>query len=486
VEDKLNALFQPFCEYVAAGRYREAHALIRALPPGTDFPDLKLQAALAAMLASVEDREKQLATLVAELAVLRASQEKGVRLLEEENSSLRKNMRKTLGRVVGLTRNAAMQTLIGQIERIADVPVNMLITGETGTGKGLIARYIHYAGARAKRPFVGLNCAAIPASLLESELFGIEKGVASGVSARIGHFEQASGGTLFLDEIGDMPMESQAKILSALENGYISRVGGRKPVEIDPRIIAATHRDLEEACEQGTFRQDLFFRLNVIRLHIPSLRERREDIPLLAQHFLHSAGVRYRLQPMRFAPETLDMLEAYSWPGNVRELEHIVERCALLAATSRIEPQDLPPQLLEPAPENSGRKRKASASRLQRSDPAGNLAERLQAHPGLLSAVSRRIAAYTARSALFEVSGADATDPQSAAGAAVSAGTDSAKAKASLSGRSPAPSGSLRTMEAAYVMKALEHCGRNKSRTAAFLGITREGLRKKMKRLGLT
>jgi DNA-binding NtrC family response regulator len=379
-----------------------------------------------------------------------------------------------------------MKAVFRQIERIADVPVNVLITGETGTGKGLIAQYIHYAGSRASFPLISLNCAAIPAALLESELFGIEKGVASGVSARIGHFEAASGGTLFLDEIGDMPLESQAKILKALESGSITRVGGRKPITVNLRLIAATHHDLEEACAKGTFRRDLFFRLNVIHLDLPPLRERREDIPLLAAHFLESAVLRYRLRPMCFSPEAVHLLEEYSWPGNVRELEHEVERAALLTGSDVISDLTLSTRLLSPTGAETTREIGAAHLPLQTlSNASADLSRKLYKYPDLLARIAQRLAIHTAGTS--SLSALPATER--AVNLPVPPATERKENKPEESLRAPTgrPSASARTslhsVEIEFIRKTLADCAGNKSEAARRLGITREGLRKKLKRL---
>jgi DNA-binding NtrC family response regulator len=243
----------------------------------------------------------------------------------------------------------AMQEIVRLIQRFSQVKSTVLITGETGSGKGVIAKLLHFSGERTKGPFVAVNCAAIPGSLLESELFGIEKGVASGVAARIGRFEQASGGTIFLDEIGDMPLESQAKILHIIENGVVERVGGRQSIPIDVRIVAATHRDLAALSEEKQFRFDLFYRLNVLRLHVPPLRERPADIPPLARHFLDCIASRNPVASRGIDKEALRLLMAYQWPGNIRELENEMERAALLARGPVITPQDLSPMVHEQA-----------------------------------------------------------------------------------------------------------------------------------------
>jgi transcriptional regulator with PAS, ATPase and Fis domain len=240
------------------------------------------------------------------------------------------------------------------IEQISDSSVNVLITGESGTGKELAAKAIHYASPRARQPFVALNCAALPESLVESELFGIEEGVATGVRRRTGKFEEAHTGTLFLDEVGDLSPTTQAKLLRVLQERVVEHVGGRKPIPVDVRILAATNRDLEVANKEGTFRQDLYYRLNVIRIQMPALREIREDIPLLAQSFLSRYCREMKKEPMTLAPDALQALTAYPWPGNVRELENEVKRLVVSVRRTTITPEDLSETIRsgrhEPAP----------------------------------------------------------------------------------------------------------------------------------------
>ena len=449
-----------FCDEVAAGRREEAHALLKSLPAPSGAPDdgAGLLHALERLLDSVEEREAKLTDLVAELAALRADQERRAEQLTRENSDLRAGLHGGFKQAAALTCNPAMRLVFKQAARIASVPAPVLLTGETGTGKGLVARYIHYSGSRAKFPLVSLNCAAIPAPLLESELFGIEKGVASGVSERMGHFESASRGTLFLDEIGDMPLECQAKILKAIEDENITRVGGRKPLPVDVRLISATHRNLEAVSAKGEFRQDLLYRLQVIHIHIPPLRERREDIIPLAGHFLRAAASRYSLASATFAPETLRLLESYDWPGNVRELEHEVERTVLLAAGPVIQPEDLSRRIMT---ENWTESRAENRNERQAKNPAGNLEGKLSAYPDLLQTIIRRMATHSVQAAPF------------ASGAAVFAGT----ALPNLP--------SLSEAERELVQKTLTACKGNKTHAAQQLGLTREGLRKKLKRLGL-
>ncbi|RPE80028.1 nitrogen regulation protein NR(I) [Vulcaniibacterium tengchongense] len=236
----------------------------------------------------------------------------------------------------------AMRTLFRAIGRLAQAPLSVLITGETGTGKELVARALHRESPRAGRPFVALNTAAIPAELLESELFGHEAGAFTGAQRRhVGRFEQADGGTLFLDEIGDMPLPLQTRLLRVLAEGEFFRVGGRELIRVDVRVIAATHQDLEALVEQGRFRADLLHRLDVVRLRLPPLRERREDIPRLAERFLAAAAAKLQAPAKRFADAALERLLAYSWPGNVRQLENLCWRLAALAPGDTITRADL-------------------------------------------------------------------------------------------------------------------------------------------------
>ncbi len=237
----------------------------------------------------------------------------------------------------------AMRELFRSIGRVAATDLNVLVTGETGTGKELVARALHRHSARAARPFVAMNTAAIPAELLESELFGHEAGAFTGALKRHpGRFEQAEGGTLFLDEIGDMPLALQTRLLRVLAQGEFYRVGGRELIRANVRVIAATHQDLDAKVESGHFRADLLHRLDVVRLHLPSLGERREDIPLLAARFLARAAADMRLEAKTFSPAALGALAQLPWPGNVRQLENLCRRLAVMASGREIRVADLP------------------------------------------------------------------------------------------------------------------------------------------------
>ncbi|MEN8176386.1 MAG: nitrogen regulation protein NR(I) [Pseudomonadota bacterium] len=237
----------------------------------------------------------------------------------------------------------AMQEVFRAIGRLARSNINVLINGESGTGKELVAQALHRHSPRREKPFIALNMAAIPRDLLESELFGHERGAFTGAhERRYGRFEQANSGTLFLDEIGDMPMDLQTRLLRVLADGEFYRVGGRQPVKVDVRVIAATHQDLEHLVEQKRFREDLFHRLNVIRIHIPALRERREDIALLMRNFLRMAAEELGVEAKTLLPDAEEVLRAYGWPGNVRQLENTARWLTVMASGSEIHVDDLP------------------------------------------------------------------------------------------------------------------------------------------------
>ncbi|MBO0912404.1 MAG: sigma-54-dependent Fis family transcriptional regulator [Acidobacteria bacterium] len=254
--------------------------------------------------------------------------------LESENLELRQR----LGRQEIIWSGEAMKKIMAQVERVAPTETRVSILGETGTGKELVARTLHEKSPRALGPFVALNCAAVPAELIESELFGHEKGSFTGAAARhTGKFEQAERGTLFLDEIGDMPLAMQAKLLRVLEGGEVERIGAAKPLRVDVRVIVATHRDLERLVREGKFREDLFHRIYVFPLRLPPLRERSEDIPALVEHFAAQVCAQNRWKPRRFTPQAVEALTEYSWPGNVRELRNVIERLMLVAAGDEVD-----------------------------------------------------------------------------------------------------------------------------------------------------
>ena len=248
----------------------------------------------------------------------------------------------------------AMQDVFRAIGRLSQSNVTVMITGESGSGKELVARALHKHSNRANGPFVAINTAAIPKDLLESELFGHERGAFTGAQTmRRGRFEQAEGGTLFLDEIGDMPFDLQTRLLRVLSDGHFYRVGGHNAIKANPRVIAATHQDLEQRVKDGAFREDLFHRLNVIRLRLPALRERREDVFMLTRHFLQQSAKQLGVDPKRISDAALQQLSTFAFPGNVRQLENICHWLTVMAPAQVIEPKDLPPEVVGIAPDYS-------------------------------------------------------------------------------------------------------------------------------------
>jgi DNA-binding NtrC family response regulator len=289
----------------------------------------------ATRLGALDFLEKPLSTDKLLLTV-----ENALRLsrLEDENRELRHR----LGKHELVGTGPAVKKLVAQIERVAASETRVCILGETGTGKELVARAIHEKSPRRDQPFITLNCAAVPAELIESELFGHEKGAFTGAAAKhLGKFEQAEGGTLFLDEIGDMPVAMQAKLLRVLEEGEVERVGGDKPIKVNVRVLVATHRNLEELVKQNAFRRDLFHRVYVFPLTLPPLRERPEDFADLAAHFARQVAAQNGWKEKIFAPDAIAALRKYGWPGNVRELRNVVERLILLSADETITAADV-------------------------------------------------------------------------------------------------------------------------------------------------
>jgi len=269
---------------------------------------------------------------------------------EEEKRFLTQTLYKNFNQEGIIGRSQAIQNLINLIKKVGQTEANILLTGESGTGKSYIARAIHFLSPRKNKPLVTVNCAAIPETLLEAELFGYEKGAFTGAfTSKKGKFELADTGTLFLDEIGDLPLNLQPKLLRVLQEKVIEKLGKEEPIKVDVRIIAATNRPLEKLIKEGRFREDLYYRLSVISLHLPPLRERTEDIPLLTEHFLHKFNRLYEKE-VRLDPGVINLFMKYTWPGNVRELENLIERLVILSDGS-IRPSDLPEYFLKLKPE---------------------------------------------------------------------------------------------------------------------------------------
>ena len=327
---------------------REVLRAAKALAPDVDVILLTafgtVEEAVSAMKDGAYDfitkpfRGEQLLKVVAKALERRA--------LIEENRALQKQLEdlRAKGQVIGAS--PAFRRMVTLVEQVADSSASVLIQGESGTGKELVARAIHDGSPRRNGPFVAVNCAALPETLLESELFGYEKGAFTGASGRKeGRFELADGGTLFLDEIADLSLVTQPKILRVLQEGEFERLGGTRTIRVDVRIVAATNQDVAQMVREKKFREDLYYRLNVITIVVPPLRDRREDIRLLAQHFLRVYAAKNNRKLDGFTDEAIERLEVYAWPGNVRELENIIERAVVLAREGRIEAVDLPPEI---------------------------------------------------------------------------------------------------------------------------------------------
>ena len=358
--------------------------------------------------------------------------------LQKENVMLKMQLKKRYNFKGLIGDSPSMQVVYEMIEKIADTDSTVLITGESGTGKELIAKTIHYNNtSRAGGPFVPLNCAAIPKDLLESELFGHEKGAFTGaVNTRLGRFELAQGGTLFLDEVGELDPSLQVKLLRVLQEREFERVGGMKTIKVDVRILAATNKDLEKATLAGTFREDLYYRLNVIPLHLPPLRQRTEDLQLLIAHFVQESCRKRKRDPFTFSPEAMACMMNNRWPGNVREMENLIERLAILVSGTIVNVTDLPHKFHQlPLPNLDTRSSMAAAT-----SPA--------------------------------LSASGAPEPQ-------------------LFAKNPMPFGEngidlnemVSTMERNMIIKALEKAGGVRSRAAQLLGLNRTTLLEKMKKM---
>jgi DNA-binding NtrC family response regulator len=378
VQESLRQLLKEECQVVTAGSVDEALLAVEHTPPDLILLDLVMPGrsgmdllsdlsergvpapvivitATKTVATAVKAMKRGAADYVTKPFEVDALRIKIRRLLEQgalkqEVVRLRDQVsqRDHLGAMVG--RSAPMQELFRAIERVALSKASVLIRGESGTGKELVARALHDLGPRSDGPFVAVNCAAIPETLLESELFGHERGAFTDAREKhIGRFEAADGGTLFLDEVGEIAPAMQGKLLRALQERVVERLGGTQPIPVDVRIVAATNRDLEASIQAREFRSDLYYRINVVPLAIPPLRQRREDIPLLARHVLARITSEGGHGKLSLAPEATELLQGYAWPGNVRELENAIERAAALSGRDELQPADLPEAVVEGA-----------------------------------------------------------------------------------------------------------------------------------------
>ena len=321
----------------------------KAQQPGIEVIIITAYASIPTAITAMKDGaydyiEKPFCPERAELLVKKLAEHQE---LVEENLTLRQRLEDHYRFENIIAKSSKMQRVIEVIKVVAKSHATVLITGESGTGKELVARAIHSQSHRRNKPFVAVSCAALPESLLESELFGHEKGSFTGAYAqKKGKFEFANGGTLFLDEVGEMSANIQVHLLRVLEEKEFARVGGNEPIKVDVRVISATNKDLRKAIEKQEFREDLYYRLNVVSIELPPLRERREDIPLLAEHFLHKFAMENHKEITGFSPEAMEFVLDYDWPGNVRELENAIERAVILAKASIITIADLPQENL--------------------------------------------------------------------------------------------------------------------------------------------
>jgi two-component system, NtrC family, response regulator AtoC len=373
------------------------------------------------------------------------------------------------GRFRLIGESVAIRQIYSVVEKVANTPSTVLITGESGTGKELIARALHENSLRHSGPFIKINCAAIPKTLMESELFGYEKGAFTGaVGAKPGRFELAHGGTLFLDEIGEIPVEMQVKLLRVLQESEFERVGGIKTIKVDVRLVTATNRDLMHEIAEETFREDLFYRLNVVPIHIPPLRDRREDIPLLAEHFITKFNDRLKKEIAGISPDAIACLGAYNWPGNIRELENLMERTMLFCEGPQIEARDLPPELVHLGP-----------------------ASPYATSPGSVGgAVSRGASAPAVPAVDDGVFGAPAPGGPAPSGPAPASQAPGPITLTSLpvvvsSSLKEAVRAETERVERGLIMRALEETAGNVTQAARKLKISRKSLQTKMKEFGL-
>lgn len=417
-DNELLATIIDLCDALAWDRPADESRLYELTKTDTGPKELvRLAEAFGLMLVKIDARNMHTTKLIEDIIHRNAELEDARHLLTERNNNLMQTVQEAYQASRIVAQCPAMRTMLHLAMALARRPINTLLLGPTGAGKEVIAKFIHYNSPRRQGPFIGVNCTAVPDSLFESVMFGIEKGVATGVVQSKGLVQESHKGTLFLDEIADMPLANQAKLLRVLEEREVTCVGGSKPVSVDINVIAATNVQLEEAVANGTFRQDLYYRINVAEIRIPPLCERGDDILVLARNYLRQHSLHMGRIPLRLTQETERLLQAYAWPGNVRELTNEMERAAALTVGDCVTPADLSPRLLA----------------------------------GL---------------------------PDSVVSASVS------QASVVLPVHHDEHSFNLEEAERTLIAKAIAFAEGNKTRAAALLGITREGLRKKLIRLG--
>lgn len=430
-EHEILDLLISLCDDLAWGRPTDEKKLFSYTVPGSAPEKInKLAEAFGLMLVKVEGRDLYNTRLIEELKKQNGELEQAKAVLKRNNFHLAGVMRETLTQNTIIGQSPKMLQAIKMASDVARTPINTMLLGETGTGKEVFAKYIHFHSPRRENPFIPINCTAIPDSLFESEMFGIEKGVATGVNQRKGFFEEANGGTIFLDEIGDMNLANQAKLLRVLEEKEICRIGSSKPVSVDIKVISATNINIEKAVEEGRFREDLYYRLAVEEIFIPPLREREEDILLLAHKLLERFCKTAGRDVPRLSETVKKCFLQYAWKGNVRELANEMERLSVLCFSDTVEFFDLSKRIQNYFEESGG------ISEVYVSKPAPS---------GRDQAVGGETAAESA-----------ARDDDGF---------------------------NLLKHEERLILKTLEHCGGNRSRSAKLLGITREGLRKKLMKM---
>ncbi|WP_164562306.1 sigma-54-dependent transcriptional regulator [Nitratidesulfovibrio vulgaris] len=463
----------------------------------------RLAEAFGMMLVKVEAREFQQAQLIAELRDRNEELEEARRLLTERNQRLAHTLQDSFQprRLIG--QCAAMRAVTDMALSIARRPINTLLLGPTGAGKEVVAKLIHYSSPRREGPFIAVNCTAIPEALFESEMFGIERGVATGVSARKGLVEEADGGTLFLDELADMPLPHQAKLLRVLEGREVVRVGSSRAIPVDIKVVAATNADLAQAVREGRFREDLYYRINVAEVHLPPLCERGDDILLLAQHFLERHCAQMGRPRLTISFGARDLLRRYAWPGNVRELNNEMERAAALTIGDRVEVGDLSPRIAGASPDTrslpgvgiqSGVGMQADVrGQADVGGQAGTTPQPASVPQAPFAPVPPSVASPSPAFVAAVSAGAGQPGISGGAGVPGTTGTTDMTGTAGDTGASretgvagAADRFNLHGLERETILAALDHAGGNKSRAAELLGITREGLRKKLLRFAIS